>query len=63
MTLEIFLASLRHGLTALGVYVTAWGVTDVEGWTAVSGAIITIVGFGWSVWRKYDRKARTGSPS
>ncbi len=63
MTLEIFLASLRHMLTALGVYVTASGVTDAEGWTQLTGAVLVVVGFAWSVWRKYARQVRTGSPS
>ena len=63
MTLELFLASLRHSLTALGVYVTAAGVTDAEGWTQLTGAVLVVVGFGWSAWRKFARRARTGSPS
>ncbi len=63
MTLELFLASLRHALTAAGVYVTAAGVTDADGWSQFTGAVLVIVGFGWSAWRKWNRQQRTGSAS
>ena len=63
MTLELFLAALRHALTAGGVYVTAGGYADADGWSQFVGAVLVIVGFAWSSWRKYARNVRTGSPS
>jgi len=55
MTIELILAALRHTLTAAGVYVVAGGYATEEIWTVVIGAVLTLVGYGWSAWRKYDR--------
>lgn len=63
MKLELFLAALRHSMTAAGVYVTAGGYADAAGWEQFTAAVIGVVGFGWSAWRKYSRQQRTGSPS
>lgn len=56
MTLELFLAALRHAMTAGGVYAVSSGWATEESWTTLAGAVITIVGFGWSAWRKYARE-------
>ncbi len=62
MTLELFLAALRHALTAAGVYVVAGGWADEATWIQFTAEVGGVIGFGWSVWRKYDRQQRTGSP-
>ena len=56
MTLELFLAALRHAMTASGVYVVAGGWATETSWETVTGAALTLVGFGWSAWRKYARE-------
>jgi len=56
MTIELILAALRHALTAAGVYVVAGGWATEEVWTVVIGAILTLVGYGWSAFRKYQRE-------
>ena len=62
MTLELFLAALRHSMTALGVYAVAGGWTDTPGWETFTAEFVGVVGFGWSAWRKFARQQRTGSP-
>lgn len=56
---EIVGGVLRHILTAVGPLLVALGVVDdAQYWEAVAGAIITIVGFGWSIAVKMRRHAR-----
>ena len=56
MTYETILALIRHGLTLIGGWLLARGILDdpatVE---AFVGAILTLVGIAWSIWRKYRR--------
>ncbi len=63
LSLDIVLAAIRHAMTTAGVFVISAGLADADTWTGVTGAVITLVGFGWSAWRKVDRNQRTGSPS
>ena len=56
MTLELFLAALRHALTAGGVYVVSTGYATETSWETLTGSVLVIVGFGWSAWRKYERE-------
>ena len=56
MTLELTLAALRHGLTAGGVYVIQTGYASEATWEKLTGAVLVIVGFAWSAWRKYARE-------
>ena len=58
MTFEVFLAALRHLMTAAGVYAVAGGWADDAAWQTFAGEIVGVVGFGWSVWRKYARVNR-----
>lgn len=54
MYAEILALLIRHGLTALGMQVAvSSGEVDVQ---AVSGAVLTIGGLGWSAWRKWQRQ-------
>ncbi len=63
MKLEVFLAALRHLMTSAGVFVVAGGWAVDTQWDEFSLAIVSVAGFSWSVWRKYVRQQRTGSPS
>lgn len=63
LSLDVVLAAIRHAMTTVGVFVISAGFADADTWTGVSGAVIVIVGFGWSVLRKYQRQQRTGSPT
>ena len=56
MPQETFLALLRHAMTAGGTYLTAAGLTTSGEIEIVAGAVITVVGFGWSIYRKWDRQ-------
>lgn len=57
-TFEIFLAAVRHLMTAAGVYAVAGGFTDEQSFQVFTGEVLGVMGFGWSIWRKYARKAR-----
>ncbi len=63
MTLEIFLAALRHAMTSAGVFVVAGGWAADTQWDEFSLAVVSVAGFAWSVYRKVARKQRTGSAS
>lgn len=55
LIVEYVLGLVRHGLTtAGGALVTAGVATEADLATGV-GAITTILGLGWSWWRKYKR--------
>ena len=56
MTLELFLAALRHLMTAGGVYAVSGGWATEEAWVTFTAEIVGVVGFGWSAWRKYARE-------
>lgn len=55
MTLELFLAALRHAMTAAGVYAVAGGWATEEAWLTFTAEFVGVVGFAWSAWRKYAR--------
>lgn len=61
MKIEIFLAALRHSMTSMGVFVVHGGWAEQSNWDEVSLAVVTMVGFGWSIWRKYHRTQRAGA--
>ncbi len=56
MTIELILAALRHIMTAGGFFVVSSGLSTETAWEAVTGAVLVLVGFGWSAWRKYARQ-------
>ncbi len=58
MKVEIFLAAIRHAMTSAGVFVVAGGWAEQTQWDEVSLAIVSIVGFAWSVIRKVTRAQR-----
>lgn len=58
MTIESLLALLRHTLTfGGGALVTSGAATQGEVETGV-GAIVALIGLGWSIWRKYKNEPR-----
>ena len=57
MTLEVFLAALRHLMTSAGVFVVAGGWAEASVWDEVSLAVVALLGFAWSVVRKLKRRA------
>lgn len=52
MNKEILFAVARHFLTLLGGAIAARYAIDGAAIDAASGAIMTLVGFGWSIWDK-----------
>lgn len=63
MTKETILAFIRHGLTVFGGLLVNSGMATAENIEIVAGALVVVLGFGWSLWRKWDRKKKTGSPA
>jgi hypothetical protein len=57
MTPSIISAFLRHLLTAAGGVAVAKGYVDSGTLETVVGAIMTLVGFGWSFWDKKKNAA------
>lgn len=56
--MNTILGLIRHLLTFLGGYLVASGVIPEAMLDELLGAVMTIVGFIWSV---YDKRARAGS--
>jgi len=52
MNKEIVFSLIRHFLTLLGGAIAARYAIDGAAIDAASGAVLTLVGFGWSVWDK-----------
>jgi flagellar motor component MotA len=52
MNTAMILGLVRHGLTLLGGYLAAKGHLDPANVDVVVGAVLTIVGAGWSVQSK-----------
>jgi hypothetical protein len=48
---------VRHGLSFGGGFLVAKGLVTVDQANELAGAIITVLGVGWSVWN--NRKAKT----
>lgn len=64
MTYETILALIRHGLTLIGGWLLARGVfEDPATVEAFVGAVLTLVGIAWSIWRKYRRANPKPSPN
>ncbi len=63
MTIEAILALIRHGLTTGGGILVAQGMASSEEIATVAGAIVTFLGFGWSLVRKIQNKPRIGTPT
>ena len=61
MKMEIVLAALRHAMTSVGVFAVAGGWAEQTQWDEVSLAVVSLTGFGWSVWRKISRAHREAS--
>ncbi len=56
MTEETILLLIRHGLTALGpLLIALTPITEGE-WDTGAGAIMTLIGLGWSFKRKWSRQ-------
>jgi hypothetical protein len=53
--MEMFLGLIRHGLTTVGGVLVAKGYIDAGLIEGVVGAIVTLLGAGWSI---YDKKKR-----
>lgn len=58
MTAESILALIRHGLTTAGGALVASGMATTNEIATISGSIVAVLGFGWSLWRKYEDKPR-----
>lgn len=52
MNAEIIGGIVRHVLTAIGGYFVATGALDAGTMETAIGAVVTLVGVGWSVWIK-----------
>lgn len=52
MNAEIIGGIVRHALTSVGGYFVATGAFDAGMMETAIGAIVTLVGIGWSVWIK-----------
>ena len=50
---QILLAAVRHGLSGIGITLVAKGLATGDEVTDAIGAILILVGFGWSVYRKW----------
>ena len=60
MEKEVIGAIVRHGMTWIGGLLIARGVADPStigmfSTPEVIGAVTTVVGLGWSIWRKWAR--------
>ena len=57
MNKSMILGIVRHGLTTAGGVLVSKGVIDDAGWSEAVGAIVTLIGVGWSIWEKHQAKA------
>ncbi len=55
LTPEIVGSVLRHGMTALGPLLVYTGLASAGSLNEIIGAVITLYGFVWSIWRKLKR--------
>ena len=49
MNKDIILGLIRHVLTSLGSVLVAKGISDTTAIEAAAGALVTLIGFVWSV--------------
>lgn len=60
LTKEVILGAVRHLMTGLGVFAIAGGYAeDTEKWTVFASEFVGVLGFMWSVMRKYQRQQRS----
>jgi hypothetical protein len=52
MTAENFTALLRHLLTFAGGFIASSGYATTDEINLAIGAVVTLVGTGWSIWAK-----------
>jgi hypothetical protein len=52
MNAEIVGGIVRHALTSVGGYFVATGALDAGTLETAIGAVVTLVGVGWSIWTK-----------
>ena len=53
--IEVLKGAVRHALTAFGLVAVNAGYASEDEVQAAVGALVTLVGFGWSVYRKWAR--------
>ncbi len=58
MTQEAILSLIRHGLTTFGGALVTGGFATESEIGSVAGAVVLIIGFGWSLARKFANKPR-----
>lgn len=58
MKIEALLALIRHGLTVAGGALVANGVASADDVSMFAGAVVTILGLGWSLYRKVTNAPR-----
>jgi len=61
---EFVLSLVRHGLTLAGGGLVTRGLTDENQLSGAIGAVLTLIGFGWSLHRQMARAraAKTQPP-
>ncbi len=62
MNKSMILGIVRHGLTTVGGVLVSKGVIDDAGWSEAVGAIVTLIGVGWSIWEKSHKPQGTETP-
>lgn len=55
LSLEFALGLVRHLLTYGGGWLTANGIAGADEVEAGIGAVVSLIGLGWSWWRKWKR--------
>ncbi len=58
MTQEAILAFIRHGLTLGGGALVSSGLASDGEIATTAGAIVAVIGFAWSLHRKWANKTR-----
>lgn len=62
---ETALSIIRHGLTALGVFLVSRGFINEGALQEITGLIVGLVGAGWGAYDEYvaQKKLKTQSPA
>jgi len=55
MSKEMTTGIVRHVLTAGGGFVIGKGWIDAASFEAIAGALVTLIGIGWSIYEKKSR--------
>ena len=61
MNEEIALGLARHALTGLGSIAVSRGYVSADQMQTATGAIIVLIGVGWSVWDKVKKAKAAGN--